>query len=192
MHIFLDIDETLIHTVTFPDPKPAQYNFEFEIDGVPYYVKKRPGLKAFLKFVFDNFKTVSIWTAATRQYAILILQNIMTKTQLSKLAFFYSREKVYDGLKPLSTIYNLPLAIKLGITPEKTLIVDDKDYTFAQNKGNAILIPAWYDDKSDRHLNELTKVFDCILSSGFVTKPNGIALNLQYIITEYKCNMKKK
>jgi TFIIF-interacting CTD phosphatase-like protein len=94
MNIILDLDETLV-SVTI---KPLRvFDFKFvladQMTGQPvtYYVLKRPNLDIFLKYIFKHFKSVAVWTAATRPYAVKVLQGIMTSVQLDSLSFVKCR-----------------------------------------------------------------------------------------------------
>lgn len=68
--LVLDLDETLIYA--------TEERLEAEPDFAvgQYYVYKRPFLKEFLEFCFDNFE-VAIWTSSTRNYAEGIVKNIV-------------------------------------------------------------------------------------------------------------------
>ncbi len=173
MNIVLDIDETLIHAVTRKH-KDSKFTIKF-VKGEQYYILVRPGLKSFLRYVFKNFKSVNIWTAATKEYAIAILSHILTKTQISKLKFFNTRKQCRpDGSKPLMSIFNTPHAIKSNINKNNTLMVDDKEYVLKHNKGNGIIIPAWLGNPNDDALSRLIVLFDVILSSKL--RPAGTEL----------------
>lgn len=73
MHIILDLDHTLIASVTkqentslvAPDHSMGDYDYD---------VYERPGLQNFLDRLCDKFK-VSVWTAASKNYASFILEN---------------------------------------------------------------------------------------------------------------------
>ena len=91
MNIVLDIDETLVSVSLQPR---KSYDFVFRVGKYVYYAKKRPNLSLFLKYIFKNFVTVNVWTAATRPYAEKILDNILNKSQKSKLHYFLTRENL--------------------------------------------------------------------------------------------------
>lgn len=175
-NIILDIDETLIHSTTVPltDKKS---DLQFKLGSETYYVHFRPGLSKFLNFVFDNFSTVNIWTAATRPYAQRILSAILTPTQRKKLAFFNSREHTVSGSKPLEMVFNNSSAKKHGILPSNTIIIDDRADVSRHNPGNAIIIPAWKGQR-DNYLLKLIVVLQGIISHKLVAHPTGEYLYL--------------
>lgn len=164
MHVVLDLDETLVSLVTKP-VKGRKYDFKFNIDNNVYYGKKRPSLSLFLKYLFKKFQTVSVWTAATRPYAIKVLDNILTTEQKNRLSFFLTREHLHTKLngtytKPLSYIFSNN---KLGIKPSNTIIIDDRESAMADNVGNAIIIPQWKGEGRDTYLAKLMIIMDGIL-----------------------------
>ena len=170
MNLVLDIDETLIHAVTRKNKK-ASFSIKFST-GEQYYILVRPGLKKFLRYVFKNFKTVNIWTAATKDYAIAIMSNVLTKQQISRLKFFNTRKQCSsDGSKPLVDIFDTPQAKKLGITRFNTLMIDDKSGVLKHNPGNGIIVQPWIGNQSDNSLDRLTLLLDVILKAGL--KPTG-------------------
>lgn len=79
MHIFLDIDKTLIDTINVPDPKNHSLypKPDYVYKGI-FLVYKRPYLREFLEFVFENFETVSIWTNATLEWLYTVVDEIIT------------------------------------------------------------------------------------------------------------------
>jgi TFIIF-interacting CTD phosphatase-like protein len=109
MHLVLDLDETLIHVSMIP---LKNYDFAFKLQNVSYYGLKRPELDTFLKFAFSRFDTVSIWTAATADYAKKVIGFIMTPEQRSRVAFFRTRK----DLETVNSSYYKPLK-RLFATP---------------------------------------------------------------------------
>lgn len=176
MHLVLDLDETLIHVSMNPVKEP---DFTFTIQGAKYYGKKRPNLDLFLVYAFKKFQTVSVWTAATAEYAKKVLNNIMTADQRKRLAFFKTRTDL-DGryLKPLKKIFGTPKARQLGITPHNTIMIDDRDDVLNDNPGNGIRIPAWKGTRGDKYLAKLLIILDGVMhhNLGFGHFPRVIDL----------------
>ena len=83
LELILDIDNTLICAEVskeFPYNKKGikekALNFPIhDMDGY-YIIFERPFLQDFLDYVFDNFN-VSIWTAASKDYALYIIKNVI-------------------------------------------------------------------------------------------------------------------
>lgn len=156
--IVLDIDETLLHSSIVNQP----FDFKFDIDGLTYYTKKRPHLKEFLEYCFENFN-VAIWTAADKDYAEVILQNI--NISKSDLLFFYTKQNCsikynsetrnYDIIKPLDKV-------KYKISLNNILIVDDIIETARNNYGNIINIKKFMGDDNDNELLKLISYLEKI------------------------------
>lgn len=178
MHLFLDIDETLIHTSLKPVKTP---DFTFVLGGDTYYVLLRPGLKKFLSFVFKNFESVNIWTAATKEYAHIIMKHILTEAQFKKLGFFNTRAHTIAGSKPLSLVFKSETAKKAGIKPDNTIMIDDKTTVLKWNPGNGIVLPAWTGDVNDKYLLKLVIVLKGILEHKLIIDPKTKYLELTEI-----------
>ena len=81
MNVVLDLDQTLISaedwdSKDFKKHKNKAKKFEFhDMDGY-YIVFERPNLQSFLDYLFANFN-VSVWTAASKDYALFIIDKII-------------------------------------------------------------------------------------------------------------------
>ena len=184
MHLVLDLDETLIHVSV---QKPTTYEFSFILSGTTYYGKKRPGLELFLKYAYKNFETVSIWTAATQEYAHKIVKYIMSEAQISSLMFFKTRKDLAISpkgiyFKPLKTIFNDAKAKVRSITTETTIMIDDKAEVLCDNPGNGILIPVWRGDQKDKYLLKLLIVLDGIIKNNIIFGHFGKVIDLANIV----------
>lgn len=165
--LILDLDQTLIHSESFLGNdylEDGMYDFKFPNNETHfYYTRKRPYLKEFIDYAFMNFN-VGVWTAAGRQYATTILENI--GVDINKLEIFYCDENCtiemdydtrdYHGIKNLSKLK------KKGYDLEQVLIVDDVPYTAKNNYGNLIRIKPFMYNTSDRELEKLMKYLDTI------------------------------
>lgn len=146
-NIILDLDETLINSIIPQDIihplkgkifKEKEKYFTYHMMDNDYIVIERPNLQGFLDFLFKNFN-VSVWTAASKSYALFIIKNIILKqnfkeTQVRKIDYI-----LYDShcnqsknntncIKNLDQLFHLPKYNK-----DNTLIIDDNDEVF---KGN--------------------------------------------------------
>jgi TFIIF-interacting CTD phosphatase-like protein len=181
MHIVLDLDETLIHTqitqLTLPtlstlSTQPIQptqsADFKFNISGTTYYASKRPGLTNFLNFVFGHFESVSVWTAATEEYAHIVIKNIMTKKQYESLLFVKTRNDLHKTIgKPLPILFEDIRAKNIRMRTSNTIMIDDREDVMSSNFGNGIVIPAWKGAKTDISLYQMVIVLKIILDQGF-------------------------
>jgi len=154
INICLDLDQTLIWAGTKKEYMPHKYPklkkkaeiFDpIEMDGY-YTVFERPGLQDFLDFLFQNFN-VSIWTAASKDYALFIIKNIIYKknkeSRLLDWVFFSYHCDISNstkkGTKDLSLLYD---DYKLdGFTKDNTFIIDDYDEVYNTQPKNCIAVP---------------------------------------------------
>ena len=141
--VILDLDETLINST-----EKSKFNFVKnadkmidprtrceDMDGY-YLVFERPNLQEFLDYLFDNFN-VSVWTAATKDYAIFIVKKFIQTKENMDIDFLlfknhceYCKEK-NGGMKDLDILwddYKLP-----GYSKENTIIIDDYDRVYKSN-----------------------------------------------------------
>lgn len=92
-HIILDLDETLISScipdeVTSQQLKKLKGKFKYGNFEDEYVIFARPHLQTFLKFVFSNFK-VTVFTAASREYAAYIVEKFVLTDPETQLAWFF-------------------------------------------------------------------------------------------------------
>ncbi|KAF5736271.1 putative Carboxy-terminal domain RNA polymerase II polypeptide A small phosphatase [Tripterygium wilfordii] len=155
--VFLDLDETLVHSNL--DPPPNQFDFVVRpwIDGnlMNFYVLKRPGLDEFLEFLNGKFEVV-VFTAGLKEYASLVLDRIDKKGVIAHRLYRDSCKEV-DGrfVKDLSAT---------GRELSRVVIVDDNPNAYAFQPENAIQIRPFIDDPKDKELMRLVKFFqgcDC-------------------------------
>ena len=163
-HIILDLDETIIN---ISDKPSKNDHFNFKIGAHMYYGQKRPGLDDFLTGIFALFESVNIWTAATHDYADNVIRCIMTPTQRAQLKFMFSREKLQVAKngsysKPLRKLFITKEAIALGMNRTNTIMIDDREEMFKNNKGNGIVIPPWTRGSNDQYLYDLLVILQDI------------------------------
>lgn len=130
--IVLDLDKTLI-------------------DSIDQKIITRPYLREFLKFCFDTFDHVGIWTAATNEWCYHAFDTIFDSILIDldeTFAFVYTRDnckKVIDEsgdkyyTKPLCALNDHADGPFYDVG--STLIIDDSILTFMYNTKNCILIP---------------------------------------------------
>jgi len=92
LEVILDLDETLINSqpldeLTSEERKRFMRRFKtHNMDGY-YLVCERPYLQQFLDYIFTNHN-VSVWTAASHDYANFIVNNVILIKPERKLKFF--------------------------------------------------------------------------------------------------------
>ena len=164
MNIVLDLDETLVSVTLTP---VKHYDFRFSLQNQAYYVRKRPYLDLFLKYIFKKFQSVSVWTAATKPYAIQVINGCFTQQQRNALAFLRTRDDLNvaengNYTKPLQRIFKSHSTIKA----HNTIMIDDRRTAMSENLGNAIIVPAWKgSDDKDKSLAQLIIVLNGILAN---------------------------
>jgi len=146
LRIVLDIDGTLIK---IPDGSST--------------VTLRPYVIEFLNFCFNTFEKVSIWTAATPEWARFVLAHLTVSNGGKEFPFdfVYSREKCSTKIiqnsfypeqmyiKPLRKVWkSCP-----GYDRHNTVIVDDIPETFQDNYGNGIPITSYFGGFDENLIN---------------------------------------
>lgn len=134
-NVILDLDNTVISAEALEDfpfnapgiEQKAKKFAIYDMDGY-YIIFERPHLQSFLDWLFENYN-VSVWTAASKDYALFIIDKILLKRPNRKLDFiFFSyhcelSRKAYEYSKKLRLIFDI---IKpLNYTNKNTLIIDD-------------------------------------------------------------------
>lgn len=163
LNIFLDLDNTIINSLDLKELeelKKSNINYSNMkyydyMDGntLLYRVFERPNLQKFLDYLFSNFN-VSVFTAASNDYASFIIKNIIELNGRKIKYFFWSYHSAITanamkGLKDLDLLWNV---FKLpNITPCNTLIIDDNENVYKTNKENCIRVPAFslFDEETD-------------------------------------------
>lgn len=152
-NIILDLDNTLISAEAYEDvdhnekmrkdllKKEDKFD-NHDMDGY-YIVFERPGVQEFLDYLFENFN-VSIWTAATKDYAIFVIEKVILKKpsrKIDMICFSYHcdiSKKKYKNSKKLDLWWN-----EFGLedyNKKNTLIIDDLDEVYDCQPKNAIRI----------------------------------------------------
>lgn len=182
--LILDLDETLIKSYVIFEEKEKEENkeesardfFTTKDETFKYKVYKRPLLKGFLEYCFNNFK-VGIWSASDIRYINCILDGILTKEQKEKLHCIYSFDqctKKVVGFQETSILKNLNKLWRNGsYNKTNTLVIDDTPTTYKNNIGNAIPIDKWDKDKiKDKELTRIIERLKVLKDRDDVRFPN--------------------
>lgn len=211
----LDLDSTLIHSSVdieelknlkiYTDPnnvelRPRIYRFDLlDVDHPPgtgvvtsMWGVFRPHLHQFLKFAYDYFKHVYIWSAGKEKYVWKIKEQLERHT-LNETGTEIKFQDVFsfDDCVMYPDKINKPLSKIFAINPDanetNTLALDDRDDTFDENFYNGIQIPV-YEPKSTK--NSILKddhallQLMCWLSLPEVLRTNDVRkLDKRYIFT---------
>ncbi|CAO2823058.1 unnamed protein product [Amaranthus hypochondriacus] len=150
--VFLDLDETLIHSSSDPPAKTFDFVVRPTIDGetMNFYVLKRPGVDQFLEFLSRKFEIV-VFTAGLREYASLVL-DVLDKNKVINHRLYR------DSCRELDGKYIKDLA-QMGRDLWKVVLVDDNPNSYAFQPENAIQIKPFVDDLDDNELSKLIQFF---------------------------------
>lgn len=161
--IIFDLDETCVHSLE-PDEydetkiKTALEKYEKENanDEILYkmyeeedlknkkakpifYVVKRKGIKKFIEALSTKYR-ICVWTAATRDYAIFIMDKIFP---VLPEWFFWSYHCKISSKKSNDNTKNLKLLKKWGVVKsmdEVVCILDDNKKVYTNNKTKCVLV----------------------------------------------------
>lgn len=157
--VILDLDETLIHTFEddtilrklqphkIPALRPRiyhrhidEFNDRFEIWGV-----MRPHLEEFLDFCFAYFKVVAVWSAGTTRYVEEIVDMIFPADSPPHVIFTRSDCEIIDDVtkKSLFKMIETEALLNSVMTPENTIIIDDRCDVWDVCPLNVVQIPAY-------------------------------------------------
>lgn len=152
--VFLDLDETLVHSRT--DPPPDHYDFTVHpsIDGrvVPFYVLKRPGADELLRAAAAVFEVV-VFTAGLREYASLVLDRLDPAGELIAHRLYRDSCREMEGklVKDLAGV---------GRALNRAVLVDDNPNAYVLQPENALRVTPFSNDLGDRELSKVMKFFD--------------------------------
>lgn len=165
-NIVLDLDNTLLSAVPLEDfswdRETKEKSLKFDIHNMEeyYIIFERPYLQAFLTFLFENFN-VSIWSAASKDYVLFIVNEIIKKghpeRKIDFIFFSYHcnwSKKKYKGIKKLDMIwdvFDIP-----GFNLSNTIIIDDLPEVYKIQPCNCIHIKEFefehLDSEDDKEL----------------------------------------
>jgi TFIIF-interacting CTD phosphatase-like protein len=151
LHVILDLDASVINSLSLHSEltkAPEAFQKRFVYHDMPGYYRifERPYLQFFLDYLF-SIADVSIFTAADKDYALFIADNIITPKNkpgrhLKYLFYGYTSglsENYYKSPKDLRIlwdVFQLPEFNKCN-----TVIIDDLKEVYEANPGNAIQAP---------------------------------------------------
>ena len=177
-HVILDLDNTLICALNpseIKNKKESRYSHLdfFNMDNY-YIVFSRPYLQKFLDFLFKHFK-VSVWTAATKSYAVSVIDHCILNKPERKLEYIFFdvhcklAKKMVKGKSPkiLKLLWD---DFKLDFDKDNTIIIDDLIDVYKAQPELCYNIPAFTLDNSnngssDKELKKLMKKMDKALKT---------------------------
>ncbi|ESQ33901.1 hypothetical protein EUTSA_v10009586mg [Eutrema salsugineum] len=153
--IFLDLDETLVHSSMEP---PVRVDVDFmvriKIEGmvIPMFVVKRPGVTEFLDRIGKNYR-VAVFTAGLAEYASQVLDKLDKNRVIS--------QRLYrDSCTEMSGRYAKDLSLVARTDLGSVLLVDDNPFSYSLQPENGVPIKPFVDDMEDQELMKLAEFFD--------------------------------
>jgi len=152
-NLVLDLDNTVVSAVPteefpFDNKKIISPLAKLTLHNMDdyYMVYERPGLQSFLDYIFKNFR-VSVWTAASKDYAAFIIDKILLPKDKSnrKLHWVFCS---YHG-KLSHKKYKTPKQLKIfweewklpGFNEKNTIIFDDHPGVKSSQHEIAVHVP---------------------------------------------------
>lgn len=164
----LDLDQTLISAEPSEEydfrknKEKAKLFKHHDMDGY-YIVFERPGLQDFLSFLFTNFE-VSIWTAATKDYALFVIDKIILEghpeRKINYVFFSYHCDISKDygkGTKDIDFLSNYFCIQHFSL--KNSIILDDYDEVYETQPQNCIIAaPFEFTDENSENDDFLPKL----------------------------------
>ena len=162
-NLLLDLDQTIISGEPIEDLDLENAYKEkhklFKSDNMDdyYIIYSRPHLQEFLDHVFKNFN-VTVWTAASKDYALFIINKIILSKPERKLDFIFfeyhcqlskKMKKHSKELCMLWDVYKLP-----GYSPQNTVIIDDYKQDVHKCQPNNCIIAKPFEFKKEGSEND--------------------------------------
>ncbi|XP_077229618.1 haloacid dehalogenase-like hydrolase (HAD) superfamily protein [Tasmannia lanceolata] len=151
--VFLDLDETLIHSKSDPPPEKFDFIVRPKINGeiLNFYVLKRPGVDELLEEMGKRFEIV-VFTAGLREYASLVLDRLDSEGVIS--------HRLYrDSCKEMEGRFVKDLS-EMGRDLKRVVIVDDNPSAYVFQPENAVPMRQFIDDLGDRELWRVMKFLE--------------------------------
>ena len=165
--IILDLDGTLIDSLSATVTPPAGLEHSTEPDRAGELCYKRPHVDEFLDWCFAHVDHVAVWTAASGAWAKLVLQTLGVSAD--KFAFVWSGKKAtrtpvkqsragaaaarcegggreqFKTTKNLQKVFDSPKYGRggLGCCRERTLIIDNSPEVYSDDIANGIPVPTF-------------------------------------------------
>lgn len=151
--LVLDLDETLVHSMTRGNPRVSQL-VEVHLRNSPmasfYYVATRPFCSDFLTAVLQWYD-VAIFTASVCEYADPIIDLI--EHNVGRKCF--KRRLYRDSCTPDGKGGYIKDLRVLEQDMSRVLLVDNSPVSFARQRCNGLAIEGWISDPSDRTLLQM-------------------------------------
>lgn len=179
--LFIDLDETLIHSKFDIKNHESATNCEFfdpEINEiVKFKVYIRPNVKLFLEEVSKYFQIVA-FTASTKEYADAVINLIDPNNKL------FEHRLYRDSCIKVGRSYVKDLRIIKNRKMENMVILDNSLYSFCNQLSNGILIYSYYDGEDSELVNIQNYLLDYISLTDDVRFVNEQVFNFEKNLKE--------
>lgn len=168
-NIILDLDNTLISSVALEDRREIP-GLKYHIMPNNYQIFERPHVQPLLDYLFEHFN-VSVWTAASKDYAVFVINNVLLQKgkKKRKLDFVFwdyhcdLSKKTFGSLKNLRMlweIFHMP-----GYNASNTCLFDDLDEVTGGQRCHALPVNSFDVDENedpakDTYLHQLLAVLN--------------------------------
>ena len=218
--IVLDLDETLVHAFDdlntlrrskiLEDPSMIDLRRRiFLLDLVDpvdrrgkgkvekFWAIKRPHLDEFLRFCFDYFDLVIVWSAGVRRYVDAVVNNIFK--DVGKPYVVYAREQCAKDKravnhKPLRQMIKNIDGLDKKMNLNNTFALDDRNTTYVDNPYNGIMIPVYSPSPNDNALRmderSLLELMDWLSRDDVVYSTDVRNLDKRYIFNNHLSKMR--
>ena len=167
--VVLDLDATLIHSRE-QDSDDAYLGLEkfdkFHTMSNDYLVVERPNLQKFLDYLFNNFDTVIVWTAASKEYAEFIIDRCIIKPNSRPLDWYFfsyhcdMSDDKYGSTKDLKLLTDFFKIDNCDIN--NIVIIDDYDNVLHGNPNKCIIAPPFDSENNNSHTDQFfLKLIKC-------------------------------
>ncbi|RPA81816.1 hypothetical protein BJ508DRAFT_106331 [Ascobolus immersus RN42] len=155
--LILDLDETLVHSVTIGSTMRSGHVVEVKLENqhaILYYVHKRPYCHWFLTEVAEYFSLV-LFTASVQQYADPVINCIEEEKPIFERKL-YRQDCINEGGAYVKDIGKVEKSLS------NVLIIDNSPMSYCLHKENAIPIEGWLNDPTDIDLLSLVPVLRAV------------------------------
>jgi len=146
-NLILDLDNTLICSLPYNEIdikkiKKKMTKFKHH-DMIGYYIVfERPNLQKFLDYAFKHYN-VSVWTAASKDYALFIINNCILTKKSRKLDWIFFSYHCTKSIEKMKSVKDLRILWEeFGLTSynlKNTRILDDNDEVYKAQPKNCIV-----------------------------------------------------
>lgn len=173
--LFLDLDETLVHSAFKPFYVKADItlNISFDQKNHTIYVLKRPHVDEFLDKMSKIFELV-IFTASIPEYANPLLNKLDPNKHITSRLF---REHCTAS----NNLFVKDLK-RVGRHLKDTILLDNNPVSYAFNKENGLPILTWHSNKNDSELLKLIPLLE------YLSKTDDVRDSIQKVVSNNYVN----